>query len=101
MLATLAIVSVTAFIFYKLFLSKKTKWPPGPRGIPFVGNLLQIDSTGPHHTLKKWAKEFGDVYKISVFGKNIVVLSGAEEVHDALVKYSNEFADRPYSLRMR
>ena len=66
-----------------------------------MGNVLQIDSTGLHHTLQKWVKEFGDVYKISVFGKNIVVLSGAGTIYDALVKYSNEFADRPYSFRMQ
>jgi len=35
---------------------------PGPRGLPLLGNLLQLDLKQLHRVLERWGNEFGTMY---------------------------------------
>jgi cytochrome P450 len=50
---------------------------PGPRGLPLVGNLFQIDPTRVHRQMLDWAREFGTPYRIRIGPKDIVVWDDA------------------------
>jgi cytochrome P450 len=41
---------------------------PGPRGIPILGNALQIEPPRLHQQLESWAREYGPFYRLK-FGK--------------------------------
>ena len=49
--------------------------PPGPRGYPLLGNVLQLDLNNPLEKLTKWRKEYGDIFTINLIGQDIVVVS--------------------------
>ena len=49
--------------------------PPGPRGYPVLGNVLQLDLNNPVEKLAKWRKEFGDILTINLIGQDVVVVS--------------------------
>ena len=49
--------------------------PPGPRGYPVLGNILQLDLNDPRQTLALWKKEFGHIFKINLFGLDAVIVS--------------------------
>ncbi|XP_062887515.1 cytochrome P450 2D20-like isoform X2 [Mobula hypostoma] len=70
-------------------------YPPGPRGFPFVGNILQVDLSNPHLSFAKLWKKYGDVVSLEFGWTNLVVLSGYKTLKEALVKKSEDFADRP------
>eukprot|EP00798_Chlamydomonas_sp_ICE-L_P025036 gene25036-10683_t len=53
----------------------KYKLPPGPAGLPILGNLAQMAGRTPHISVLKWANEFGGVYKIMLPGAMFVVVS--------------------------
>jgi len=36
--------------------------PPGPRCIPFLGNVLDIDTTEPHVSYTQWGHQYGSSY---------------------------------------
>lgn len=82
LLLVLYLVSVT-------FMSKeKRNEPPGPRPLPLLGNLLQLDLKRPHKTLCELSKKYGSVFTL-YFGTNkVVVLAGYETVREALVNYA-------------
>lgn len=53
---------------------------PGPRGLPVVGNLFQIDFESFHQYLERWAAEFGPLYRIRMGPRSIVVTSDADTI---------------------
>ena len=72
---------------------------PGPRGLPIIGNVLQIDATVMHKSLTELALQYGEVYQFSMMGDNFVVISSLTAAHEAMVKRGLKFADRPHMFR--
>ncbi|XP_045746338.1 cytochrome P450 2F5 [Mirounga angustirostris] len=79
-----------------LILSSKGKGrlPPGPRPLPFLGNLLQLRSQDMLASLTKLSKEYGSVYTVHLGPRRVVVLSGYQAVKEALVDQGEDFSGR-------
>ncbi|XP_043574703.1 cytochrome P450 2J6-like isoform X1 [Chiloscyllium plagiosum] len=86
---------VLALVFDYMKRRKCQNYPPGPRGFPFFGNSLQVDLNNPHLSFAKLWKEYGSVVSIQLGWTNTVILNGYEALKQALVKKSEDFADRP------
>ena len=65
---------------------------PGPKGIPVLGNALQIAPERFHLQLEQWAREYGPTYKLQL-GKELAVVVGDHEVVAAVLR------DRPHGFR--
>lgn len=48
---------------------------PGPKGLPLLGNLLQIDLPKLHSILEGWAGIYGDIYQFKLFNKTVVAIT--------------------------
>ncbi|KAG7232515.1 hypothetical protein INR49_008776 [Caranx melampygus] len=83
----LLICLVSTFIFSS---QEKGKDPPGPRPLPLLGNLLQLDLKRPYNTLLEFSKTYGSVFTIYMGLKKVVVLAGYRTVKEALVNYAEE-----------
>ncbi|XP_040920998.1 cytochrome P450 2K1-like isoform X2 [Toxotes jaculatrix] len=77
------------------------KEPPGPRPLPLLGNLLQMDFKRPYNTLLKLSKKYGSVFTVYFGPKKAVVLAGYKTVKEALVNYGEEFGERDPILIMQ
>ena len=53
----LALISV-GIIAWSLQKSRKN-YPPGPKGYPLIGNLLDMPTTKEHITFAEWKKTYG------------------------------------------
>ena len=67
---------------------------PGPRGVPLLGNLLQLDAGRLHLILEQWAREFGPIFAFRALGRTVVVIADAELIQRIL-------RDRPEGYRRR
>ncbi|KAG7242878.1 hypothetical protein INR49_018133, partial [Caranx melampygus] len=74
------------------------KEPPGPKPLPLLGNLLQLDLKRPYKTLFEFSKKYGSVFTVYLGTKKVVVLAGYKTVKEALVSYAEEFGDRDITL---
>ncbi|KAJ8297794.1 hypothetical protein KUTeg_024325 [Tegillarca granosa] len=92
---TIILISIVSFLFL-LFLKNRNKPtgfpPPGPKGYPIIGNLLQLD----HISLSELVKTYGDIYSLNIFGMKTIVLNSPDVVREALLREPNAsiFASR-------
>uniref|UniRef100_A0A452GZF0 Cytochrome P450 family 2 subfamily B member 6 n=1 Tax=Gopherus agassizii TaxID=38772 RepID=A0A452GZF0_9SAUR len=84
----LFVVTSVSILFVKKSWNKRTclNFPPGPRPLPILGNLHQLNLKRPYRTL---LKKYGPVFSIHMGPKNMVVLSGYKMVKEALVNQAD------------
>ncbi|XP_046853445.1 cytochrome P450 1A1-like [Xenia sp. Carnegie-2017] len=75
-------------------LRDNAELPPGPFAWPVIGNIHLLGSK-PHESLTKLAKTLGDVYRLQLGSRRVVVLNSLESVKESLVKKSSDFSSRP------
>ncbi|XP_043849602.1 cytochrome P450 2B6-like isoform X1 [Dromiciops gliroides] len=74
--------------------SRRGRLPPGPRPLPLLGNLLQMDRHGLLKSFLAFRDKYGDVFTIYLGSRPVVVLCGPEAVKEALVEKAEEFSGR-------
>lgn len=73
---------------------------PGPKGIPVLGNALDMGAGKARYVFKKWGKLHGPVFKVNLFGSYIVVVTGRQGLSEASVTRAARASGRPTSFRM-
>ncbi|XP_068135137.1 cytochrome P450 2K1-like [Hyperolius riggenbachi] len=98
---TILLSIVVILFFFKIYYyDSQHKWknyPPGPKPLPIIGNLLTIDPAKPQKALMKLSEEYGTVFSVQLGQEKMVVLCGYDTVKDALINHAEEFSDRPYA----
>lgn len=57
---------VLAFVSSRRRPPKGYRLVPGPKGLPIIGNTLQVPTVHPEKQFMEWAKEFGELYRIQM-----------------------------------
>lgn len=57
--ASLAFAALIVALGIRLSRRKRLPYPPGPRGMPVLGNALQIPQTHGWVQFSRWAEEYG------------------------------------------
>jgi len=65
---------------------------PGPRGLPLLGNLLQLEPERLHLQMEQWCRTYGPIYKLKL-GRRRAVVFGDHSLVQATLR------DRPDGFR--
>ncbi len=57
---------------------------PGPKPLPLIGNLHQLDSSKAHLILEEWAARYGSIYQFWMGSRRIVATSDSALLEDVL-----------------
>ncbi|KAH7931402.1 cytochrome P450 [Leucogyrophana mollusca] len=68
--------------------------PPGPRGLPLLGNLFDINSARPWLTYTAWSKKYGDIVYSSLLGQDYIIINSVKVARDLLEQRSSIYSDR-------
>ncbi|XP_062920356.1 cytochrome P450 2J5-like [Mobula hypostoma] len=89
-------VAVFLFVFLIVFDVLHTRvpknFPPGPFGLPFFGNIFQLDLKNPHLQFCKFAEKYGDIFSLRIGYSYLVVINGLNAFKEAVVHQTDDFA---------
>ncbi|EED77953.1 predicted protein, partial [Postia placenta Mad-698-R] len=69
--------------------------PPGPKPLPIVGNITNLTAQELWLRALQWAKSYGDVVYLHVFGQGLVFLNDYDTAVDLLEKRGAIYSDNP------
>ncbi|KAH6905497.1 cytochrome P450 [Coprinopsis sp. MPI-PUGE-AT-0042] len=72
--------------------------PPGPKGLPLLGNIFQIPSEKPWEVYNEWRKVYGDIIYLEAPGQPLLILNNLEDCLVLLEKRGANYSDRLQSM---
>ncbi|GAW10045.1 cytochrome P450 [Lentinula edodes] len=97
----LVFIAALILLTFRLVLGFKNRGrlPPGPRGLPILGNALQLASVSQIWLIfDKWKSQYGPIMYLNLAGQHIVVLNTKAAAIELLERRSAIYSDRPKSI---
>ncbi|VDB83460.1 unnamed protein product [Peniophora sp. CBMAI 1063] len=91
------IVGLAVFLAVRYLNSPWRRLPPGPTGLPIVGNALQMVGE-PWIKFSAWRKEYGDLIYLSAAGQPVIVVNTQKVATDLLDRRAGIYSDRPPNI---
>ncbi|KAJ7439312.1 cytochrome P450 [Mycena latifolia] len=76
----------------------RLSYPPGPPGLPLIGNTFDNPGAYKYRTYKAWGDKYGPVTYFRLLTEDVVVLNTREAALKSLEKRSSIYADRPRQI---
>ncbi|GAA0165789.1 oxygenase [Lithospermum erythrorhizon] len=99
----LCFIPLLVLIFFKNSkLRRKTLDPPGPPGLPLLGNLHQFDANNTHLYVWELSQKYGPIMSLKLGSVPTLVISSAKMAKEVMkTYYDNIFASRPKHLALQ
>ncbi|XP_058752192.1 cytochrome P450 71A1-like [Vicia villosa] len=78
-----------------LFFFKYRTMPPGPKGLPIIGNLHQLDISNLYLQFSQLSKIYGPLFSVQLGLRPAIVVSSAEIAKEVLKNNDLVFSNRP------
>ena len=76
--------------------SRRRHLPPGPRGLPFLGNYRDIGDIDKFHIKAlEWTKKYGEIFHVNLLGSDFIFLSSPRTVKALMDQRSAIYSSRP------
>ncbi|TFY81372.1 hypothetical protein EWM64_g2644 [Hericium alpestre] len=96
-LLNVVLAGFVLFLVKRLFDRKASApMPPGPKGLPIIGNLFDLPRKDEYTVFGEWHKKYGPISSATVFGRSLIVLNTPKVATEMLAKKANIYSDRPY-----
>ncbi|THU91684.1 cytochrome P450 [Dendrothele bispora CBS 962.96] len=90
----IALVLLLFPVVYYFRRARTGRYPPGPRGIPVLGNLFQLDNVKSWHTFTKWKELYGPIIRLNIAGQPMVIINSKKVAEDLFDRRGSNYIDR-------
>ncbi|KAI1167833.1 putative cytochrome P450 oxidoreductase [Nemania serpens] len=93
------LLAVALYIVYGAFTygHRRRDMPPGPKTLPFIGNLHLLPKTYTHIQFTEWARQYGGIYTLKLGSATMAVITDRTIGKSTLDKKSSIYSHRPPS----
>ncbi|CAN1163451.1 Cytochrome P450 83B1 [Linum perenne] len=98
------LLAIPLFLLYLVHKHKNNTSltiPPGPPGIPFLGNLLQFDASAPHRYLWRLSLTYGPLMSLKLGRIPLLVISSAKMAEQVMKTHDLIFCSRPSTVGLK
>nr|ACU18750.1 unknown [Glycine max] len=97
------VLCLTLPVFFLFFIQhlrafKKPPLPPGPKGLPIIGNLHKLDNSILCMQLWHLSKKYGPIFSLQLGLRKTIVISSPKLAKEVLKNHDLEFSGRPKLL---
>ena len=68
---------------------------PGPRGLPLIGNMLEVDPARLHLIAEDWVRKYGEYLRFRITDREFLVIANAEAIATVLRDRPDGFQRTP------
>ncbi|KAG8947342.1 hypothetical protein FRC04_010790 [Tulasnella sp. 424] len=94
-----AVLALGSYLRHRVVMRSRNPqglpYPPGPRQLPIIGNLLDMPRSHYPLTHTKWLREYGPLTYLVAMGQPILVINSFDMAKDLLDKKSSNYINRP------
>ncbi|KAK7395638.1 hypothetical protein VNO78_16202 [Psophocarpus tetragonolobus] len=94
----IALLPMVALIILNKHTGKNNPLPPGPRGLPIIGNLHQLDNSKLTSQLWHFSKTYGPLFSLKIGNKQAIVVSSPKLAKVVLKDHDLDVCTRPPSI---
>ncbi|KAJ3522356.1 hypothetical protein NM688_g8885 [Phlebia brevispora] len=93
----LVLAAVAAYLLTQVVRNNRQRLPlpPGPKGLPFIGNVLDMPKEKESEKFTEWRHLYGDIVSLRLFGQTMIILNSPKVAVEMLERKSSIYSDRP------
>ncbi|KAL0960725.1 hypothetical protein HGRIS_005750 [Hohenbuehelia grisea] len=93
--ALVALIVVLTYLIHRLLKPRRVLLPPGPIGLPLVGNILDLPTVQPWNGFADLGKKYGGIIHLKALSQSIIILNDPRHAFEMLERRSRTYSDRP------
>ncbi|KAI5117356.1 hypothetical protein M0805_002466 [Coniferiporia weirii] len=74
--------------------------PPGPKGLPLVGNIFDMPGSNEWETARQWGEKYGKLVSIRNFGSPSIFVNSYDVAIDLFEKRGHIYSSRPQTTML-
>ncbi|CAL1701205.1 unnamed protein product [Somion occarium] len=86
------------FRWLKRSIKSSLPLPPGPKGYPLIGNMLDMPAVAPWKTYQEWHGVYGGIIYLDLPRKPTIIIGSVKVALDLLEKRSGVYSDRQVNV---